>query len=216
MWMCMFMLKTCKSIETWLLFAKMKSTISNSNFYSAICPLTDIHSKFLSKIINSSYIGADQGPFFRQCIHHVAITTRDPAPHKSVFRPFSFVAPHSQAQPFDAWSETCFSHQPPARPWRVASHLSVSVTSTVKWRNYTNRFHETLEVYQWKVLPDGVICTNEEQQPSLLSYQAGFIPPTSRKPGQKDSLHVEERAPERRSLLLPPETFSVSDLSRLM
>lgn len=101
----------------------------------------------------------------------------------------------------------------PAWPWRAASHLSV--TSTVKPRNDTRQFCETLEPYQGKVLPEGVIRTEEEQWPGLLSFQAGFLQPSSPKPGKKVSPHVEGNAAERRSPFLPLETLSLSALSRL-
>lgn len=51
--------------------------------------------------------------------------------------------------------------------------LHTSAPTAVKMRD-TSQFCETLKVYQWEVLADGVIGNDDEQQPGFLSHQAQF------------------------------------------
>lgn len=116
--------------------------------------------------------------------------TTDLGPHTSVFS--RFVA-----------SRHALKHgllMPGARPAAPTSpqcttrHLSFSSYFDC---NAIAGFCETPEVYPREALPEGVIRTDGEQQPGLLSHQAGFIQLASQKPGKKGSLCMEERAPKK-------------------
>lgn len=96
----------------WLLLPKLNQLFQTSASTQQIAHwLIHTVNSYL-EIIKSSHIGAIWGPLFRQCIHLVGATPTAPAPHRTVFSQSSLLACYLQAQHLDAWSRTCFSHQP--------------------------------------------------------------------------------------------------------